>query len=157
MRRRRQPNAKWTDPREELQKAALDRIRSQRYYEYHHRPPAREWLRVKEPNALRFSRDPDMTLSAGTEQAGRSCLEPTPVAETSLIRTKTPAWLARSPCLGRRPASCGEPRSPKRCEWVSAMRMPWGSPLGRKIWVDLGVWLMLGLLRGPNSAHRSGR
>jgi hypothetical protein len=25
---------------------------------------------------------------------------------------------------------------------ISAVRMPWGSPLGRTIWMDSGIWLM---------------
>jgi len=40
---------------------------------------------------------------------------------------------------------------------ISAMRMPWGSPLGRKIWIVLGVWLMRRWQRAPAPAHRSGR
>jgi hypothetical protein len=59
-------NAQWADPREKLHRAALVRIRSGRDYEEERSPPAREWLRVKEPSALRFTRDPDLTLTAGT-------------------------------------------------------------------------------------------
>ncbi len=40
---------------------------------------------------------------------------------------------------------------------ISAMQMPWGSPLGRKIRMVLSVWLMRRRHQAPAPAHRSGR
>ncbi len=40
---------------------------------------------------------------------------------------------------------------------ISARRMPWGSPLGRTIWIVLGVLLMRHQRRAPSPANRSGR
>jgi len=40
---------------------------------------------------------------------------------------------------------------------ISAMRMAWGSPLVREIWIVLGVWFMRRCHRTPDPAHRSDR
>jgi hypothetical protein len=76
-----------------------------------------------------------MTLSAGTGQAGRAGLDPTAVAEPTLIRTKTPTWLLCS--MARKSAKRLRGTS---ITWtlqavITVMRMPWGSPLCKE---DLG-------------------